>query len=78
MRGQNSLVSIIIKKETKPSLRGQLNRTLGTLLSPFKRGDEVEAIGELDLDMGLELELVCNLNLKCEKELTHQRGRKGS
>ena len=35
MRGQNSLVSIIITKETKLSLREQLHRTLGTLLSPF-------------------------------------------
>ena len=35
-RGYNSLVSIIITKETKLPLRGQLHRTLGTLLSPFK------------------------------------------
>ena len=35
MRGDNSLVSIIITKETKLSLIGQLHRMLGTLLSPF-------------------------------------------
>ena len=42
----------------------------------MKRGDEVEEIGELE--MGIELELVCNLNLKDVKELKHQRGRKRS
>ena len=39
-------------------------------------GREVEAIG--DLELGIELELVCNLTLKDVKELKHQRGRKGS
>ena len=43
---------------------------------PFLRGDEVEAIGGMEL--GLELELVCNLTLKDVKELKHRRGRKGS
>ena len=38
-------------------------------------GDEVEAICELEL--GLDPDLVCNLNLKDVKELKHQRGRKG-
>ena len=38
MRGQNSLLSIIITKQTKLSLRWQLHRTSGTFLSPFKRG----------------------------------------
>ena len=37
-------------------------------------GDEVEAIGDLEL----RLELVCNLILKYVKDLKHQRGRKGS
>ena len=41
-----------------------------------KKCDEIEAIGELEL--GLELELVCNLTLKDVKELKHRRGRKGS
>ena len=36
MRGQNSLVSIITTKEANLSLGGQLHRTFGTLLSPFK------------------------------------------
>ena len=36
MRGQNSVVNIITTKQTKLSLRGQLHRTLGTLISPFK------------------------------------------
>ena len=42
----------------------------------FLRDDEVEAI--CDLELGLDLELVCNLTLKHVKELEHQRGRKGS
>ena len=40
------------------------------------RGDEVEAIG--DMDMGIELDLVCNPTLKYVKELKRHRGRKGS
>ena len=28
----------------------------------------------MDMDMGLEMELVCNLTLKYVKELKHQRG----
>ena len=43
---------------------------------PFLRGDDVDAICELEL--GIELELVCNLTLKCVKELKYQRRRKGS
>ena len=43
---------------------------------PFLRGDKVEAIRELEL--GLELELVCKLTLKDVKILKHQRGKKGS
>ena len=43
---------------------------------PFLSGDEVEAICELDL--GLEMELVCNLTLKDVKDLKHQTQRKGS
>ena len=35
-------------------------------------------MGDLDMDLGLDLELVCNLALKYVKELKHQRGRKGS
>ena len=38
-------------------------------------GDKVEAIGEMD--PGLNLELVCNLTLKNVKDLKHKRGRKG-
>ena len=40
---------------------------------PIIRNDEVEAIGELDLD----LEMLCNPALKYSKNLKHQRGRKG-
>ena len=36
IRGHNSIVRIIITKETKLPLRGKLHRTLGTLLRPFK------------------------------------------
>ena len=41
---------------------------------PFLRGDEVEETGEMDL--GIELDLVCNLTLKHVKEFKHQRGKK--
>ena len=43
---------------------------------PFLRGDEF--VGKCELELGLELEQVCDLNLKYVKELKHQRGMKGS
>ena len=44
---------------------------------PYKTGmRDHKEIGEMEL--GVDLELVCNLTLKYVKELKYQRGRKGS